>query len=313
MKSDICRANTYSLSSKNGNVASNRSYCQYRYIYSFCIQYVLMFRELYGHIMATLPHISFQAVHLRHGRSGHVEEADSVRKTSEAIGCYYPLCMNEIKRPTIIDVARAAKVDSSTVSRHAHRGKSVSPRMTTRIGIAIAEPRYEPNTLARSLRVGHSQTLGVLFNPVHNVFYGNAMRTIQIEARRGGFTVMLLKHQENAQLQQGRLASLKQSQIDGVILEPAAETKGARVRAILGLTPVVTLDRPLGSGVDSVILDNQMAGLGATDRLLWYQHRNILSVTAPYKLYQLHSRLKGPTEEIAAVGRRVKTIIWRDA
>ncbi len=185
--------------------------------------------------------------------------------------------------------------------------------MSKRIGIAIAELGYEPNTLARSLRVGRSQTLGVLFPHVNNVFFGNAIRTIQLEARRSGFTVMLLMHQEDAQLQQEQLASLKRSQIDGIIIVPAAETNVAQVRAILGNTPVVTLDRPLGSSIDSVMLDNQMAGLRATEHLLWHKHRHILSVTAPYKLYPLHSRLKGHKEAMATAGRKVETVIWHDA
>jgi LacI family transcriptional regulator len=221
--------------------------------------------------------------------------------------------MKETKRPTIIDVARAARVGASTVSRHVRGGKSVSPAVAKRIGIAIAELGYEPNTLARSLRVGRSQTLGVLFPHVNNVFFGNAIRTIQLEARRSGFTVMLLMHQEDPKLQQEQLASLKRSQVDGVILVPAAETNIAQVRAILGDTPVVAFDRPLGSAHDSVMLDNQMAGLRATEHLLWHKHRHIVSVTAPYKLYPLSSRLKGHQEAMQVAGKEVETIVWRDA
>ncbi len=223
------------------------------------------------------------------------------------------LSMKEIKRPTIIDVARAAKVGASTVSRHVRGGKSVSPAVAKRIGIAIAQLGYEPNTLARSLRVGRSQTLGVLFPHVNNVFFGNAIRTIQFEARRSGFTVMLLTHHEDAKLQQEQLASLKRSQVDGIILVPAADTSIAQVRAILGNTPVVAFDRPLGSAIDSVMLDNEMAGLRATEHLLWHKHRRIVSVTAPYKLNPLHSRLKGHKDAMDAAGRKVETIIWTDA
>jgi LacI family transcriptional regulator len=82
--------------------------------------------------------------------------------------------MNEIKRPTIIDVARMAKVGSSTVSRHVRGGKSVSAAVARRVEIAIAQLGYEPNTLARGLRIGRTQTLGVLFPHVNNIFYGNA-------------------------------------------------------------------------------------------------------------------------------------------
>lgn len=221
--------------------------------------------------------------------------------------------MKETKRPTIIDVARTAKVGSSTVSRHVRGGKSVSPEVARRIEIAIAQLGYEPNTLARSLRVGRTQTLGVLFPHVNNVFFGNAIRTIQMEARRSGFTVMLLTHQEEAKLQQEQLASLKRSQVDGVILVPAAETNIAQVRALLGDTPVVAFDRSLGSAIDSVVLDNHKAGHEATEHLLGHKHSHIVSVIAPYKLHPLQSRLKGYKEAMEGAGKMPETIVWREA
>jgi LacI family transcriptional regulator len=221
--------------------------------------------------------------------------------------------MKETKRPTIIDVARTAKVGSSTVSRHVRGGKSVSPEVARRIEIAIAQLGYEPNTLARSLRVGRTQTLGVLFPHVNNVFFGNAIRTIQMEARISGFTVMLLTHQEEAKLQQEQLASLKRSQVDGIILVPAAETNIARVRDLLGNTPVVAFDRSLGNAIDSVLLDNYKAGREATEHLLGHRHSRILAVSAPYKLHPLQSRLKGYQEAMDTFGKKTETIIWQNA
>ena len=221
--------------------------------------------------------------------------------------------MNDTKRPTIIDVARSAGVGASTVSRHVRGGQSVSAAVAKRISVAIAQLGYEPNTLARSLRVGHTQTLGVLFPHVNNIFFGNAIHTIQNEARRSGFTVMLLMHQEDPNLQQEQLASLKRSQVDGIILVPAAGTNAAGVKNALGNIPVVCFDRPLGSALDSVMLDNFMAGQQSTQHLLSHKHSHILSVTAPYKLYPLQSRLKGHIDAMHAAGRKVETIVWRNS
>ena len=60
------------------------------------------------------------------------------------------------------------------------------------------------------------------------------MRTIQDEAQRRGFTVMLLMHQEDAKLQQEQLVSLKRSQVDGIILVPAAGSNVAQVAPVAG-------------------------------------------------------------------------------
>jgi len=223
------------------------------------------------------------------------------------------LRMQEKKRPTIIDVALAANVGASTVSRHVRGGKSVSPRVAQRIETAIVQLGYEPNTLARSLRVGRTQTLGVLFPHVNNVFFGNAIRTIQDEAQRRGFTVMLLVHHEDARLQQDQLISLKRSQVDGMILVPAAETDASKVRRFLGKTPVVAFDRPLGHDLDSVTLRNRIAGRQATEHLLWHNHRRILSVVPPYNVLPSADRLRGHQEAMRAGGKRLETIAWQDA
>lgn len=221
--------------------------------------------------------------------------------------------MQPKKRPTIIDVAFAAKVGASTVSRHVRGGQSVSARVARRIDAAIAQLGYEPNTLARGLRSGRSRTIGILIPHVNNVFFGNAMRTIQDEAQHRGFTVMLLMHQEDAKLQQEQLVSLKRSQVDGIILVPAAGSNVAQVRQVLGKTPVVAFDRPLGPDLDSVTLDNRAAGYQATEHLIWHKHHRIVSVTAPYKLPPLQMRLKGHRDSMEAAGRRVETIVWHDS
>jgi LacI family transcriptional regulator len=221
--------------------------------------------------------------------------------------------MQQKKRPTIIDVALAAKVGASTVSRHVRGGESVSRRVAQRIDAAIAQLGYEPNTLARGLRVGRSRTLGVLFPHVNNIFFGNAMRTIQVEAQRRGFTVMLLMHQEDPKLQQEQLISLKRSQVDGIILVPAAESNVAQVRQLLGKTPVVTFDRPLGRSLDSVTLHNRDAGRQATEHLLWHKHSHIVSINAPHKVHPLEGRLKGHQEAMDAAGKKVETIVWQNA
>lgn len=217
--------------------------------------------------------------------------------------------MREKKSPTVIDVALAAGVGASTVSRYVRGGQSVSTAVAGRIEAAIARLGYEPNHLARGLRGGRTQTLGVLVPHVNNVFFGNAIRTVQVEAQRRGYTVMLLMHQEDPQLQEEQLASLKRSRVDGVILVPAAQTNAERVRQILDETPVVAFDRPLHSELDAITLDNRGAGQQATEHLLWHKHEQIVAVTAPHKLQPLQRRLKGHQEAMEAAGCKTETVV----
>jgi LacI family transcriptional regulator len=201
--------------------------------------------------------------------------------------------MRDGKRPTITDVAEVAGVGASTVSRYVRHATSISPQMRKRIEHAIAKLGYEPNILARGLRIGRTRVLGVLVPHVTNIFYAAAVRAIENEAHDQGFTVLLLTHHEDTRSQEAQLSVLKQFQCDGIILIPAAETVAKRIQDLVGSTPLVALDRALGKSWDSITLHNYAAAQQATQHLLWHGHRRIVAVTAPYQLDTLDRRLKG--------------------
>jgi DNA-binding LacI/PurR family transcriptional regulator len=206
------------------------------------------------------------------------------------------------KRPTVNDVAREAGVGASTVSRYVRGAKSVSADVAQRIELAVAKLRYEPNALARGLRVGRTRTIGVLFPHVSNIFYADALRAIEDEAQHHGFTVLLLTHGEDNRLQASQLIALKQHQTDGLLLIAAAGTQPDEVRQLVGSTPLVALDRSLGDEWDSVMLDNLKAGRQATEHLLAQGHRNIVAVTTAKDLSTLKQRFAGYAAALAAAG-----------
>jgi LacI family transcriptional regulator len=219
--------------------------------------------------------------------------------------------MQNGRRPTITDVANIAGVGASTVSRYVRHAKSISPAMRARIEGAIATLGYEPNILARSLRVGRSRVIGILVPHVTNIFYANAVRAIENEAHQQGFTVLLLTHHEDQGSQDRQLTVLKQFQCDGIILIPAAGTDAARISEIVGATPLVALDRALGKAWNSVTLDNAKAARQTTEHLLWHGHRHIIAVTAPYQLDTLKRRLKGYVDTLESAGLSPEIITMR--
>ena len=219
--------------------------------------------------------------------------------------------MHERKRPTIIDVAAAAGVGASTVSRYVRGAKSVSAGVAKRIEVAVEALGYEPNVLARGLRVGRTRAIGVLFPHVANMFYAHALAAIEAEAHRQGFTVLLLTHDEDQRLQETQLATLKRFQCDGIILIAAAGTSAARVGKILGSTALIALDRPLGKAWDSVTLHNYKAGRQAAEHLVWHGHRNIVAITAHHRLETLTRRRKGYEEALRCAGLAPETATWR--
>lgn len=88
-------------------------------------------------------------------------------------------------------VARRAKVSTATVSRVLNNASVVKSSTRARVVKAIEELRYHPNLHARSLAGGKSRTIGVIASNMENPFFFDIYKTIESDARAGGFEVVM--------------------------------------------------------------------------------------------------------------------------
>ena len=70
---------------------------------------------------------------------------------------------------TMRDVALLAGVSTATVSHVINGSKSISAETTERVLQAISQVHYKPNTLAKSLRMGQTRTIGVLVEDIRGL------------------------------------------------------------------------------------------------------------------------------------------------
>jgi LacI family transcriptional regulator len=68
------------------------------------------------------------------------------------------------------DVARLAGVSTATVSAVLNGKGTVSPELTLRVEKAMQALDYHPDQIARSLRVGRSNVIGMIVPDVSNLF-----------------------------------------------------------------------------------------------------------------------------------------------
>src|SRR5688572_1438158 len=81
---------------------------------------------------------------------------------------------------TILDIARAAGVSPSTVSRVLNGTAGVAPHKQAAVREAVARMNYRPNMAAQVLVRGRSGAIGVLTQDIASPFYGELL--IGIEA-----------------------------------------------------------------------------------------------------------------------------------
>jgi LacI family transcriptional regulator len=196
--------------------------------------------------------------------------------------------------PTMLAVAEAAKVSIFTVSAVLNGTSVVSDERRERVEEAIRITGYKRNAVARSLKTGRTQTVGVIIGDITNPFYTDVVAAIQQVLYRAGYGVALCCNDRDVTLQEDHIAVLRDRMVDGLIISPTGND--ARLRAALEQTrlPVVLIDRIVdGLECDAVIIDNRSAANSAMRYLISLGHRRIGFISGMLESFTGRERLVG--------------------
>ncbi len=198
------------------------------------------------------------------------------------------------KKPyTMVDVARLARVSVATVSAVINRKGTVGPERTARVNEAMEALDYHPDHVARSLKTGRTNVVGMIVPDVTNSFFTEVMRGVEEEASSNGYDLLLCDSNESTSNEQRLLAMLFSRRVDGVLLA-CADSAGAYDRLVAHRVPVVFLDRiPIGLRSGAVVTDNLGAAYDATRHLISLGHRRIAILTGNLHLSNSIDRAEG--------------------
>lgn len=179
-------------------------------------------------------------------------------------------------RPTMVDVARAAGVAVSTVSRVVNADTRVGTAIAERVRTAIEQLGWEADDRARHLRLGTSGTIGAAVGGLTSSFLREAERS----ARAAGLMLLATSTEDDERRELDAVRSLCRRRVDGLVIEPcgAPATTAYLVAHITRGLPVVALDRPLPGpvAVSDCVLGDNVAGIGlAYDHLVARGHREL--------------------------------------
>jgi LacI family transcriptional regulator len=154
------------------------------------------------------------------------------------------------RRPTLAEVAAAAGVSSSTVSR-ALDGNSRIPAVTRQRVLDVAsELGFTPNISARSLRTQSSMLVGVVVPDIAIPFYATVLKAAQNVLERSGYQAVVMNTERDAQREAAALRTLHARQVDGLLVATSGGYFPDR-------GPVVFFDHILkGIGLGQVSPDN---------------------------------------------------------
>ncbi len=195
-------------------------------------------------------------------------------------------------RTTVQDVARAAGVSVSTVSR-ALTGGSVSP--STREAVVAVAHRlgYQPNRAARGLITGRTGNLGLIVPDLRNPFFADVAKGVTARARAVDCGVFISDTDEDPVAELEAIATLRHN-TDGILLcSPRA--KDAELLAAADPQNTVLLHRRV-PGLSSVVADIVDGTRQAIRHLRALGHRRIAYVSGPEDSWAARQRLAGLAE-----------------
>ncbi|MCK9451089.1 MAG: LacI family transcriptional regulator [Bacteroidales bacterium] len=147
------------------------------------------------------------------------------------------------------------------------------------------ELNYKPNQVARGLRMGQTKTLGLLVADISNPFYARITRTIEHEAEKAGYSLIVCSSDESKEREIRLLKTLLNRQVDGIIMTTTLHDPKILQQLLPHRFPLVLVDRSL-AGFESnfVGVDNAISAENAINHLIEIGHKNIgfLTLTPDY-------------------------------
>ena len=204
---------------------------------------------------------------------------------------------------TIREVAESAGVSYATVSHVINNTRLVSQETRERVLAAMDALNYRPNALARSLRQGKTNTLGLVLPDSANPFFAEISRSIEDEAFKKGYSVFLCNTELDIQRELFYVDVLSKKQVDGIIFVAAGDQADSLDFLRSRNMPVVLIDRDLPNvEVDAVLSDNQLGGFLATRHLLSLGHTRIACIAGPSSITPSAERIIGYRRALEEVG-----------
>ena len=185
-------------------------------------------------------------------------------------------------RITIIDVARAASVHPSTVSRVLNRRAELSLLPETRQRVIAAARRlgYRPSALARSLRLQRTFTLGMLVPNIDNPFFPPIIKGVEDTAHARGYNLVLCNTEDSSEREDAYLRVLRERQVDGILIASSFMADATIAELRRDRFPFVLVNRGTRGADDlAVLVDNEKGVAAAIDHLVDLGHRRIGIVT----------------------------------
>ncbi|EAX0159723.1 LacI family DNA-binding transcriptional regulator, partial [Salmonella enterica] len=119
---------------------------------------------------------------------------------------------------TIKDVAKRANVSTTTVSHVINKTRFVAEETRNAVWAAIKELHYSPSAVARSLKVNHTKSIGLLATSSEAAYFAEIIEAVEKNCFQKGYTLILGNAWNNLEKQRAYLSMMAQKRVDGLLV-----------------------------------------------------------------------------------------------
>jgi LacI family transcriptional regulator len=203
--------------------------------------------------------------------------------------------MMSSKRTTSLkDVAEAAGVSVTTVSRLLNGSLQLPAETKQRIDKAIQHLQYEPNPHARRLSRGRSDTIGLVVPDIANPFFATLVSAVEEEADNRGLALSLHATLNRPGREISYVTALGRNHVDGLIFVTNHPDDGKLAALINQTGKVVIVDEDVPNAmVPKLFSNNEQGGYLAGRHLADHGHRRIVYIGGPQEMISTRRRSLG--------------------
>jgi len=181
-------------------------------------------------------------------------------------------------RVSIKDVAQAAGVSHSTVSRALNDSPLVTEETRARIKTTALEMGYIPNAVARSLKAQRSGTVGLVVTSLTDPFFSEVMAGVDEVASEAGLSMFITASHNDPEREMEVIETFHRRRVEGIIVAASRLSGRYQQRLERIQVPIVLLNQHTEDTqprFHSVAFDEQAGAKLAAEHLLSLGHRRI--------------------------------------
>lgn len=204
---------------------------------------------------------------------------------------------------SIEDIALAAGVSHSTVSRALRDSTLISAEVRERIQHLAQQMGYTPNGVARSLQNRRTHSIGLVVTAISDPFFGDVVKGVEEVAQAGGYSLVLSASHNDPEQEMNVIETFHHRRVDGILVAASRISDIYKERLDHIQVPTVLINSQAESQhqlLHWVAVDDDRGAQLAVEHLLHLGHRAIGYLGVESRPKSQRQRLEGYRKALVA-------------